>query len=90
MADSKTPVVTPDAKQVTPASWYKQTTFTRVPALLFLDEKGNEALRTNALVLHQRMMNSLSFMLERTYEKGWTYQRQARANAIKRNLDKKK
>lgn len=84
MADSKTPVVTPDAKQVTPASSYKQTTFTRVPALLFFDEKGNEALRTDALALRQRMMNSLSFVLERVNEKGWTYQRQARANAIKK------
>ena len=89
VADSSTPVITPKGKRATPASWYKQNALTRVPALLFFDEKGNEVLRTDALVMRSRMMNSLSFMVERAYEKGWTYQRQARANAIKRSQKKK-
>ena len=88
-SDGKTPVMTPQGKRETPASWYKQTGFSRVPALVFFDEKGNEVLSTDALVMRQRMLNSLSFMTERAYEKGWTYQRQARANAIKRSQQKK-
>ena len=88
-ADTRTPVVTPQGKRETPTSWYKQTGFSRVPALLFFDEKGNEVLSTDALVKRQRMLNSLSFMTERAYEKGWTYQRQARENAIKRSQQKK-
>jgi len=88
-SDAETPVITPQGKRATAASWYKQTGFSRVPALLFFDEKGNEVLSTDALVMRQRMQNSLSFMTERAYEKGWTYQRQARANAIKRSQQKK-
>ena len=34
------------------------------------------------------MMNSLNYMLEATYEKGWTYQRFARTKAIARSLAK--
>lgn len=40
--DTKTPIVMPDGRQTTPASWYKQAGLTRVPALLFFDEQGNE------------------------------------------------
>jgi thioredoxin-related protein len=82
--DGKTPVLTPDGKRVTPAIWFDQTAFTRVPGLLFFDENGNEVLKTDALVLHQRMMNSLGFVLERAYKKGWTYQRFARSKSIER------
>jgi thioredoxin-related protein len=86
--DNNTPVMAPNGKRVTPAAWYKQTGFTRVPALMFFDEKGNRALETDALVQHNRMMNSLNYMLERAYEKDWTYQRFARSKAIERNRRK--
>ncbi|MDH3640068.1 MAG: thioredoxin fold domain-containing protein, partial [Gammaproteobacteria bacterium] len=84
-ADANTPVLAPDGSRVTPAAWFQNTDFTRVPALLFFDKKGNEVLKTDALVLRQRMMNSLLFVLERAYEKGWTYQRLARSKGIERN-----
>ena len=86
--DNETPVITPGGKRVTPAEWYKETGFARVPALVFFDLKGNQVLETDALVKRQRMMNSLNYMLERAYEKGWTYQRFARSKAIERNRKK--
>ena len=82
--DSQTPVLTPNGDKVVPATWYEQTEFTRLPALLFYDERGQEVLRTDALVLGQRMLNSLNFVLEQAYKKGWTYQRFARSKGIER------
>lgn len=84
-SDRNTPLITPKGQRTTPAEWYGETAFSRVPALLFFDEKGNNALQTDALVLRQRMMNSLYYMLERAYEKGWSYQRYARTRAIEKS-----
>ena len=86
--DEKTPVVAPDGVRTTPAAWFSQTAFSRLPALVFFDEKGNEVLKTDALVKRARMLNSLNFVLQRAYEKGWTYQRFARTTAIEK-LNKK-
>ncbi len=86
VADDKTPVLSPDGRKLTPAVWYQQTAFTRVPALLFFDERGSEVLKTDALVLRQRMVNSLHYVLEGAYKKGWTYQRFARSRGIERRL----
>lgn len=52
--------------------------------LVFFDEQGREVLRTDALVLRQRMLNSLHYVLERAYDQDWTYQRFARARALER------
>ena len=82
--DDKTPILAPDGQQITPAHWYKQTSLSRVPALLFFDKRGNEVLKTDALVLHQRMINSLNYVLEQAYKKDWTYQQFARSKAIER------
>ena len=82
--DERTPVVAPDGVRTTPAAWFKQTTFSRLPALVFFDEKGNEVLKTDALVKRSRMLNSLNFVLQRAYEKGWTYQRFARTSSIEK------
>lgn len=82
--DTRTSVTAPGGRKVTPASWFHGEEFTRVPALMFFDEKGVLALTTDALVLEQRMMNSMNFVLERAHEKGWTYQRFARSQAIAR------
>jgi thioredoxin-related protein len=82
--DARTPILAPGGDRVTPASWFKQTSFSRVPALLFFDEKGNEVLKTDALVLRQRMMNSMNYVLERAYEKDWSYQRFARSRGLER------
>jgi thioredoxin-related protein len=89
-ADDKTSLVGPDGGMVTPASWFVQTEFTRVPALMFFNEEGITVLQTDALVLQQRMMNSLNYVLERAYERGWSYQRFARSQAIARQQTEQK
>lgn len=82
--DAATPVLAPDGRRTTPAEWYADTGFSRLPALLFFEETGKQVLETDALVLRQRMMNSLSYTLERAYEKDWTYQRFARSKGMER------
>jgi thioredoxin-related protein len=82
--DDETPILGPDGTRTTPADWYAMTEMSNLPALLFFDENGREVLRTDALVLGQRMMNSLMYTLERAYEKHWTYQRFARSKALER------
>jgi thioredoxin-related protein len=88
--DDSTIILAPDGNRFTPNSWFKKAAFTRVPAILFYDEKGNEVLKTDALVMRQRMMNSLLYVLERAYEKGWTYQQFARSKAIEKHRAKQK
>jgi thioredoxin-related protein len=87
--DDKTIVLAPDGSRITPVQWYKKIGFSRLPALVFIDEKGNEVLKTDALILKQRMMNCVNYVLEKAYEKNWTYQRFARSKAIERSLNKK-
>jgi thioredoxin-related protein len=82
--DKKTPVLTPDGQKSTPYDWYLSTDLSQFPALMFFDEKGNPVLSTDALILKGRMMNSLNFVLERAYLKGWTYQRFARTKSLER------
>jgi thioredoxin-related protein len=84
--DDKTPVLLPDGKRITPSQWFDKTTFSRLPALLFFDEGGNQVLKTDALVLHERMMNSLNYVLEKAYKKDWTYQQFARSKALAASL----
>jgi len=88
-SNDKTPVLAPNGSRTDPAAWFRKSDFSRVPALLFFDEQGNQVLETDSLVQRTRMLNSLNFVLERAYEKNWTYQRFARSKAIERNLKKK-
>jgi thioredoxin-related protein len=83
-SDTETPILSPQGERVTPADWYGQTEFTRLPALLFFDNSGRQVLQTDALVLQQRMMNSLNYVDQGAYDKGWTYQRFAREQALER------
>ncbi len=83
-ADTGTPVLTPAGERTTPAAWAEQLGFTQYPALVFFDETGKQVLETDALVLKSRMLNSLGFVTERAYERGWTYQRFARTQALAR------
>ena len=82
--DKKTPVLTPDGKRTTPSEWFAANQFAQLPALLFFDEKGQEILQTDALVMENRMMNSMGLVLEKAYQKGWTYQRFARSKSMER------
>ena len=86
--DNKTPVITPNGKRVTPAYWFNKTRFSRLPALMLFDESGNKVLETDALVLRQRMLNSLNYVIEKAYAKNWTYQRFARSKGLERNRNK--
>ncbi len=80
--DADTPVLTPGGERTTPAEWSGRLGFTQYPALAFFEEGGRQVLKTDALVLKSRMLNSLGFVNERAYERGWTYQRFARSRAI--------
>lgn len=86
--DKKTVIIRPDGSRTTPASWYQQHGFSRTPALLFFNESGQAAIKTDNLVMQQRMMNSIQYVNERAYTKGWSYQRFARSKAIERNVKK--
>jgi len=84
ITDDETPVVTPDGTRTTPARWWANSRFSRLPAMMFFEENGRPVLETDALVKRQRMLNSVNFVLQRAYEKDWTYQRFARTTAIER------
>lgn len=82
--DAQTPVLTPSGERTRPAQWYQRLGFTQLPALVFFDEAGQRVLATDALVLQSRMQNSLGFVAERAYARGWNYQRYARSQALKK------
>lgn len=86
--DNTTSVLAPDGGKTSAAKWYEHSSFTQAPALLFFDENGNEVLKTDALVLPQRMINSLNYVLDRAYKKGWSYQRYARSTALEKLQNK--
>ena len=73
--DVKTPILAPNGERINPAMWYEQSKFRRVPAILLFTEKGKEVLKTDALVMRLRMVNSMKYVIEKAYEKGWTFQR---------------
>lgn len=85
--DRETPIIGPDGARTTPADWFASADFSRLPALLYVNESGETVLKTDAVVERQRMLNATGLVLERAYEKGWSYQRFARSRAIRRNLE---
>ena len=82
--DAQTPVLAPDGQRTNPADWYRAFGFTEVPALAFFSEQGEPVLTTDALVLQNRMHNSIGFVVDRAYEQDWNYQRYARSQAFKK------
>ena len=88
--DSETPVILPNGKLTTPAKWYKQTSFSRLPAVMFFNESGALSLQTDAYILENRMMNLINYMREKAYLKDWTYQQFSRFKAIEKNLQQEK
>jgi thioredoxin-related protein len=83
--DNTTPIQSPDGSRTTPAEWFAAEGFSRVPALLFIDEQGEAVFHNDAVTEYRRMMNMMGLVLEKKYADGWTYQRYARTQAIKRN-----
>jgi thioredoxin-related protein len=86
--DRQTPVLTPSGKRTNPADWYAELGFSELPALAFFSEDGRQVLATDALVLASRMQNSLGFVTDRAYERGWNYQRYARSQAMERAMER--
>ena len=86
--DHETRVQLPNGEFTTPAQWFKKSTFSRLPALMFFNESGQLSLQTDAYVMPNRMMNSINYMREKAYIKGWTYQQFARSKGIQRSLQK--
>ncbi|WP_295879051.1 thioredoxin fold domain-containing protein [uncultured Thiohalocapsa sp.] len=82
--DTATPVLTPDGERTNPQHWYAALGFTQLPALAFFATDGRRVLETDAVVLLGRMHNSIGFVAERAYERGWNYQRYARSQAMAR------
>lgn len=82
--DDETPVLAPDGSRTTPAQWYAGEGFSRLPAMLFVDEQGNAVFRNDAVTERQRMLNMAGLVLDKKYLEGWTYQRYARSQAIAR------
>jgi thioredoxin-related protein len=83
-ADGQTPVLTPAGARTNPRDWYTELGFSALPALAFFADDGRQVLATDALVLASRMHNSIGFVTERAYDKGWNYQRYARSQALAR------
>ncbi|MGB0723171.1 MAG: thioredoxin fold domain-containing protein [Gammaproteobacteria bacterium] len=73
--DEPTPILRPDGSVTTAAQWHAELGLHRTPALLFLNERGEQVMLTDAMLLPIRLDNTLGFVLERAYEKGWNYQR---------------
>ena len=48
--DDETPVIGPDGRPTTPAQWFAREDFSRLPALLYVDEAGETVFRTDAVV----------------------------------------
>lgn len=83
-ADDSTPVLTPGGERTVPSAWLERFGFTQLPALAFFNEAGEPVLASDALILKSRMNNSIGFVTERAYEKGWNYQRYARSQGMKK------
>ncbi len=88
--DITTRVLLPNGKFTTPKKWYEESSFSRLPALMFFNETGKLSLKTDAYVLNNRMMNSINYMREKAYLKDWTYQQFARSKSIERSLQQEK
>jgi len=80
--DEQGRVVTPSGEKTSPASWYRQLGLSYLPAILFFDERGREAMRIDSETLRFRMEGSLQLVLERAHEDDPQLQRWRRTKAI--------
>jgi thioredoxin-related protein len=83
--DDKTPVLAPDGRKTTPAAWFADAGFSRLPAILYVDEQGQPVFQNDAVTERNRFLNMSNLVLEKKYLEGWSYQRYARSKAIARN-----
>lgn len=82
--DEKAPVVTPAGNRTTTSDWHGELGFHRTPAFAFFDPSGNLVMQSDALMLRQRLDNTLGYVLEEAYLEGISYQRFARRRALAR------
>ena len=82
--DEDVPVVTPGGARTTAPDWHGELGFHRTPAFAFFDQSGNLVMRSDALMLRQRLDNTLGYVLEEAYLEGISYQRFARRRSIAR------
>jgi thioredoxin-related protein len=82
--DDSTPVVAPDGRVTTAAKWFTDAAFSRVPAMLYVDEQGNTVFSNDAVTERNRFLNMSGLVLDKKYLDGWSYQRYARSKAIER------
>ncbi|MGV6827710.1 MAG: thioredoxin fold domain-containing protein [bacterium] len=84
MNDDQTRLVKPDGEVSTPRQWTESLQLSYVPTILLFDEQGVRRQLIDFPVFNQRLENSLTFMLEKAYQKGHTYQRHAREKGAER------
>jgi len=82
--DDSTPVVAPDGRVTTAAQWFADAAFSRVPAMLYVDEQGDTVFSNDAVTERNRFLNMSGLVLDKKYLDGWSYQRYARSKAIER------
>jgi thioredoxin-related protein len=82
--DENLPVVTPAGERTTASDWHGQLGFHRTPAFAFFDLSGKLVMQSDALMLRQRLNNTLGYVLEEAYLEGISYQRFARRRSIAR------
>lgn len=79
-------VVTPDGERRSPADWFRALELNYLPAILFFDEDGREAMRLDSETLRFRMEGSLQLVLqlvlERVHEQDAQLQRWRRTKAM--------
>lgn len=81
-SDEQGRVLTPDGAKTNPGAWYRQLGLSYLPAIVFFDEQGREAMRLDSETLRFRMEGSLQLVLERAYERDAQLQRWRRTKAI--------
>lgn len=84
VGDGTSQVITPDGRALAPRQWYQELGFEHLPAMVFYDAAGREALRIDSLSYRQRMLNSLGYVLDQAHLRDMSYQRYARERSLAR------
>ena len=82
--DNAARLVAPDGRVTTAAVWHRDLGFSRLPALAVFDEHGRRLIATDAQLQRGRFAKLLSYVRARAYERGWSFQRCARNESIRR------
>ena len=79
----KTPVITPDGKQMTEAEWGRALKVAYTPSMVFFDEQGKEVFRVDAYLKPFHLLSSLEYVTSKAYLKQPNFQRFIEARAEK-------